>query len=36
MARLERIVDEDEKRRYSFNDDKTLIRATKDIRSPST
>ena len=29
MAGLERIVAEDEKQRYSFNDDKTLIRANQ-------
>ncbi len=29
MATLERIVAEDEKQRYSFNDDKTLIRANQ-------
>ena len=34
MARLERIVEEDEKRRYSFNDDKTLIRANQGHSIP--
>ena len=29
MQRLEKIVAEDEKQRYSFNDDKTLIRANQ-------
>ena len=29
MGMLEKIVAEDEKKRYSFNDDKTLIRANQ-------
>ena len=32
---LERIVAEDGKQRYSFNEDKTLIRQTRDTRSRS-
>ena len=34
LARLERIVAEDEKQRYSFNDDKTLIRANQGHSIP--
>lgn len=34
MDRLERIVAEDEKQRYSFNDDKTLIRANQGHSIP--
>ena len=34
MAMLERIVDEDEKQRYSFNEDKTLIRANQGHSIP--
>lgn len=34
MAGLERIVAEDEKQRYSFNDDKTLIRANQGHSIP--
>ena len=34
MERLERIVAEDEKQRYSFNDDKTLIRANQGHSIP--
>ena len=34
MAELERIVAEDEKQRYSFNDDKTLIRANQGHSVP--
>ena len=34
MARLERIVSEDEKQRYSFNEDKTLIRANQGHSIP--
>lgn len=34
MARLERIVAEDEKRRYSFNEDKTLLRANQGHSIP--
>ena len=34
MARLERIVAEDEKQRYSFNEDKTLIRANQGHSIP--
>lgn len=33
-TRLERIVEEDEKRRYSFSDDKTLIRANQGHSIP--
>ncbi|MBR4760875.1 MAG: RNA 2'-phosphotransferase [Lachnospiraceae bacterium] len=34
MERLERIVAEDEKQRYSFNEDKTLIRANQGHSIP--
>ena len=34
MQRLEKIVAEDEKQRYSFNDDKTLIRANQGHSIP--
>lgn len=34
MAILEQIVDEDEKQRYSFNEDKTLIRANQGHSIP--
>ena len=34
MTELERIVAEDEKQRYSFNDDKTLIRANQGHSIP--
>ena len=34
MEDLERIVDEDEKQRYSFNEDKTLIRANQGHSVP--
>lgn len=34
MERLERIVTEDEKQRYSFNEDKTLIRANQGHSIP--
>lgn len=34
MATLERIVNEDEKQRYTFNDDKTLIRANQGHSIP--
>lgn len=34
MQRLEKIVAEDEKQRYSFNDDKTLIRANQGHSVP--
>ena len=34
MATLERIVSEDEKQRYSFNEDKTLIRANQGHSIP--
>ena len=34
MKRLERIVAEDDKQRYSFNDDKTLIRANQGHSIP--
>lgn len=34
MAGLERIIAEDEKQRYSFNDDKTLIRANQGHSIP--
>lgn len=34
MATLERIVEEDEKQRYSFNEDKTLIRANQGHSIP--
>ena len=34
MERLERIVAEDEKQRYSFNEDKTLIRANQGHSVP--
>ncbi len=34
LTRLERIVDEDEKQRYSFNDDHTLIRANQGHSIP--
>ncbi|MBR0105312.1 MAG: RNA 2'-phosphotransferase [Firmicutes bacterium] len=34
MARLEQIVAEDEKQRYSFNEDKTLIRANQGHSIP--
>ena len=34
MEALERIVDEDEKQRYSFNEDKTLIRANQGHSIP--
>ena len=32
MEMLEKIVENDDKQRFAFNEDKTLIRANRDIR----